>query len=252
MDMDERGIKVGELAKRAGVSVRTLHYYDEIGLLSPRRCGDGEHRVYRAKEIVRLQQIVSLRQLGFALEEIRDCLAGDDASLLGVLEQHLARLEEQVDLQQRLRDRLHAVAGWLRGAGEVSVDELLETIEITVKMESYYTPEQRELLRARAQHVGNERMREVEQEWRDLFAAVRCAIRRGSDPTREPVLTLARKWQGLIREFTGANPGIQRSLRRMNAENPKILAHHGFDLDATMMDYMGRAFAALQKLVGDA
>ncbi len=66
--MDFAQFKVGELAGRTGVSVRTLHYYDEIGLLSPRRYGDGEHWLYRAEEVARLQQIVSLRQLGFSLD----------------------------------------------------------------------------------------------------------------------------------------------------------------------------------------
>lgn len=245
--MDNRGIKVGELARRSGVSVRALHYYDEIGLLSPRRYGDGDHRVYGASEVARLQQIVSLRQLGFPLEEIRACLGGSDASLLDIVEQHLTRLDEQVRLQQQLRDRLQVVAGWLRDAEEVSVDELLKTIEMTIRMEDYYTPEQREKLRERAKQVGPDRMREVEQEWRDLFAAVRVAMDRGTDPTKEPVLTLGRKWQGLIDEFTGGDPGIGRSLGRMNSEEPEHLERHGFALDATMMEYIGRALRALKQ-----
>ncbi|MCH7995122.1 MAG: MerR family transcriptional regulator, partial [Planctomycetes bacterium] len=64
--------KVGELATQTGVSVRTLHDYDEIGLLSPsQRTGSG-HRLYGADDVVRLQQIKSCRQLGFSLAEIRD------------------------------------------------------------------------------------------------------------------------------------------------------------------------------------
>lgn len=63
--------KVGELAKRTGLSMRTLHYYDEIGLLSPSRRTEADHRLYAAHDIVRLQQIKSLRHLGFGLEEIR-------------------------------------------------------------------------------------------------------------------------------------------------------------------------------------
>ncbi len=65
------GIKVGELARRTGVSVRTLHYYDEIRLLSPSGHTASGHRLYTTREPRRLQQIVSLRQLGFSLEEIR-------------------------------------------------------------------------------------------------------------------------------------------------------------------------------------
>ena len=59
--------KVGELAARTGLSVRTLHYYDEVGLLPPSCRTDGGHRLYTAGDVVRLQQIRSLRALGFTL-----------------------------------------------------------------------------------------------------------------------------------------------------------------------------------------
>ena len=63
--------RVGELAGQTGLTVRTLHYYDEIGLLSPSHRSDAGYRLYTAGDVVRLQQIRSLRHLGFALEEIR-------------------------------------------------------------------------------------------------------------------------------------------------------------------------------------
>ena len=60
--------------------MRTLHYYDEVGLLWPSQRTAAGHRFYTAGDIVRLQQIKSLRQLGFALEEIRACLSRPDFS----------------------------------------------------------------------------------------------------------------------------------------------------------------------------
>ncbi|HKO00391.1 MAG TPA: MerR family transcriptional regulator, partial [Thermoanaerobaculia bacterium] len=66
--------KVGELAKRTGMSVRTLHHYDAIGLLQPSRRSESGHRLYDRDDVARLQQIKSLRQLGFALDEIRELL----------------------------------------------------------------------------------------------------------------------------------------------------------------------------------
>jgi DNA-binding transcriptional MerR regulator len=71
--------KVGELAKQTGLSVRTLHYYDEIGLLSPSQRTEAGHRLYTADDIVRLQQVKSLRHLGFTLKEIRDYLNRPDS-----------------------------------------------------------------------------------------------------------------------------------------------------------------------------
>jgi MerR family transcriptional regulator, thiopeptide resistance regulator len=75
--MTESHYKIGELAKRTGVSIRTLHHYDDIGLLSPSHRTESGHRVYGREEVVRLQQILSLRQNGFSLEQIRDALNGD-------------------------------------------------------------------------------------------------------------------------------------------------------------------------------
>ena len=62
-------LKVGELARRTGLTIRTLHHYDEIGLLKPSGHTESGHRLYTSSDITRLQQVVSLRQLGFSLDE---------------------------------------------------------------------------------------------------------------------------------------------------------------------------------------
>jgi len=74
-DVPQTAMKVGDLAKQTGVSVRTLHYYDEIGLLHPQKHTDSQHRLYGPAELERLQQIKSLRELGFSLDDIRELLA---------------------------------------------------------------------------------------------------------------------------------------------------------------------------------
>src|SRR5258707_10934060 len=94
--------RVGELAKRTGVSVRTLHWYEEIGLLSPPQRTEAGHRLYGAEDVGRLQQIRSLRQIGFSLEEIRDCLGKRQFSPQQVVALHLGRLHREIELQQRL------------------------------------------------------------------------------------------------------------------------------------------------------
>ena len=100
--MRPTAMKVGELARRTGVSVRTLHYYDEISLLSPSHHTAAGHRLYGAADVVRLQQIRSRQQLGLSLDEVSACLDGSDCSLLCVIELHLGRLREQIVLQRRL------------------------------------------------------------------------------------------------------------------------------------------------------
>src|SRR3989449_11352984 len=93
-------LKVGELARRTGLTVRTLHHYDEIGLLKPSLHTEAGHRLYTAGDIARLQQVLSLRQLGFSLEEVLDCLDRPGFSPLEVSRLHVARLREQIEVQR--------------------------------------------------------------------------------------------------------------------------------------------------------
>src|SRR5215210_2197998 len=160
--------KVGELARRTGLSVRTLHYYDEIGLLSPsRRTGSG-HRLYTTGDVVRLQQIKSLRYLGFSLEEVREYLDRPDLSPRRVVELHLSRLREQIEFQQKLCARLEEISVRLGSTAEVSAEEFVRTMEVismSERLEKDYTPEQRYELEERRRALGEERIPQAETEW---------------------------------------------------------------------------------------
>ncbi len=229
---------VGELARRTGVSVRTLHHYDEIGLLSPSSRTETGYRLYAAAEISRLQQIVSLRQMGFSLGEIRACLDGADYSFRQVIALHAAHLREQAAAQLRLGERLEALVNRLDSAEDVSIDEILQTIEEMNKVEKYYTPEQLEELRKRREAIGDERIHQVEAEWPELMALVRTEMAKGTDPSSETVKQLAQRWQSLIREFTGGNPGIEQSLRNLYQNESTV-----HDMDTASMREMGQYIA---------
>jgi DNA-binding transcriptional MerR regulator len=238
-------LRIGELARRTAVSVRTLHYYDEIGLLAPSEHTYTGHRRYTSADVARLQQIVSLRQLGLSLEQIRDCLDRGSCSPAEIVEQHLARLREQIALQQRLSDLLERVAQALRASGTASVDDLIHAIEGVKMIEKYYTPEQLAALEARRKAVGTERIREVEAEWPILIAAVRAEMERGTDPTSAPVLALARRWIGLVDEFTGGSPDLLRSANRMYREESSRREQAG--IDQGMFSYVNQAITALRQ-----
>ncbi|KAM3093285.1 MerR family transcriptional regulator [Phormidesmis sp. 146-35] len=243
--MQTTGLKVGDLAKQTGVSVRTLHYYDEIGLLSPSHRTETGYRLYDEADIIRLQQIVSLRQVGFSLEDIRSCLDQPDSSLDHIIQLHLTRLREQIDLSHRLLTRLEAIAQTLNSAESVSVTTLIQTIEAISMLEKYYTPEQLETLKQRQELVGEERIRQVELEWQELLEQVRNEMEKGTDPTSESVLRLARQSLALIHEFTGGDAGIERSLHTMYQQEGADVASRGVVNSATS-EYLSRAVAALE------
>jgi DNA-binding transcriptional MerR regulator len=240
---------VGELAARAGLSVRTLHHYDEIGLLPPAARTRAGHRVYGRAEVERLQQIASLRHLGLPLDEIAACLARPDFSLVRVLDLHVERMERQLARQNELYDRVRSLRDRLRAAETVSVEEITKTIEVTMSYERYYTREQLDELAARREAVGEERIREVQREWQELFDAYEKAMNAGVDPASAEVQALARKSAALIGEFTGGSPGIAKSLDDLyRSESPqKVMASHGMQMAPGLWEYMGKARAALER-----
>jgi DNA-binding transcriptional MerR regulator len=188
-------LKVGELARRTGLTIRTLHHYDEIGLLKPSLHTESGHRLYTATDIARLQQVFSLRQLGFSLAESRQCLQRDEFAPLKVIGLHLARLREQLELQRQLCERLEALAALLGRAGEVSADEFLQTIEVMTMMEKFYTPEQVKQFAEVGKAVGPEEIKAVEEAWTALLTEVRA--NRDLDPASPQAQTLAQRWDDL-------------------------------------------------------
>jgi DNA-binding transcriptional MerR regulator len=111
---------VKQLANLAGVSRRTLHYYDELGLLRPAAHGDNGYRHYGEAEVLRMQQILFYRELGLSLEEIRAILEQPDFDLLHALESHRGALLEQVDRLQRLIETVEKTILHIRGEIEMS------------------------------------------------------------------------------------------------------------------------------------
>lgn len=232
-------LKVGELAKGTGLSVRTLHYYDEIGLLSPSHRTRSGHRLYTAADVGRLQQIMSLRQLGLRLEEIQACMKDGGAPPLALIERHLALVREQIAAQKKLCARLEGIAESLRRGEEVGIDELMNTIEVMTMIEKYYTEEQLAELKQRADALGPEGMKKAQDDWKQLFEDVRAEMEKGSDPKSEPVQKLAARWRALIEAFTGGNPGIERSLNTMYKQEPG--ASKQFGVDPAIQAFIGKA-----------
>jgi DNA-binding transcriptional MerR regulator len=239
--------KVGELARRTGLSVRALHHYDEIGLLQPALRRTSGHRLYDRGDIERLQQIQSLRLLGFPLDEIRRLLEDRGLSPHQIVQHQLARLHEQIAAQHRLAGRLTALATHLESAESVSAQELCQVIEEMNIMEKYFTPEQLAEIRARGETIGQARMEQVGREWAEIIPAVRTAMQAGTDPASPEVQALARRWKGLVHDFTGGNREISKGLERMYAnEGPILKEKLGNVPDPEMFAYISKAFAVMK------
>ncbi len=207
--------KVGELAEATGLTVRTLHHYDEIGLLEPSTRTESGHRLYDEGDVQRFYRIVALRQIGLSLDEVKSCLDEEGADPRPTLQRHLAELQPRIDLHESLKDRLQQILQSLELAEQPTTADFLEALEVMEGMESYYTPEQLAQLEQRRNELGEEGMAKAQQDWADLIAAVESARERGVDPADPEVQELGRKWHEPIEAFTGGDPGIRQSLQNM-------------------------------------
>jgi MerR family transcriptional regulator, thiopeptide resistance regulator len=241
--MPSDALKVGELARRTGLTIRTLHHYDEIGLLKPSLHSGSGHRLYTLADVGRLQQILSLRQLGFSLEQIGECLKRAEFSPVEVIRLHLERLTEQIELQRKLRERLTGLLEFFRAAKSVSADDFLKTIEVITMIENYYTPEQMEYLKQRREQLGEEAINKGTQDWADLIADFKAAMESGVDPSDPSLEPLRQRHRALIEGFTGGNPGVADSLKRMWQEQGSTM-NAQFGYDPKVMEFMGKAASA--------
>ena len=232
--------RIGELAQVAGVTVRTLHHYDELGLLSPSLRTGGGHRLYTAADVERLYRLLALRGLGLPLDEIGALLENGDG-VAATVRRHLERVERQADALNELRARLTRLLAALDG-GDDSGPRFLEALEAMSMFEKYYTPEQLQQLEQRRRALGEDEIKRVEQEWKDLYAQVRAHRERGTDPSDPAVQALVRRSGELIRMFTGGDPGIAASLQRMYEHEGPERASRGV-ADPQDLAYLERARA---------
>jgi DNA-binding transcriptional MerR regulator len=120
--------KVGEIAQLAGLTVRTLRYYDQIGLYSPSGHSDSGHRLYTESDITRLQQILSLKELGLSLDEIKSVLSGDQVSLFDIVSLQIARIKENLIVQQKLLRELEHVSNQMIRKKPLTVEDFTKLL----------------------------------------------------------------------------------------------------------------------------
>lgn len=239
-------LKVGTLAKRTGVSVRTLHHYDEIGLLSPSARTGAGHRLYDTNDIHRLQQIQSLRMMGLSLEEIHEALRAPEYSARQIVQLQLRRLTHQIALQQRLAQRLRLLAQHMDTSTHVSVEELCRIVKETTVMDKYFTPEQLAAMQTRGDALGAEGVQQVQQRWAEIIPAVRAHMTKNTPVTDPTLQALGREWRDLVNAFTGGDREVARLSRTMiSTETLGAKDAHGPMPDPEMFAYMGRVFAEI-------
>jgi DNA-binding transcriptional MerR regulator len=196
MDGGMKELTVKQLAAISGVTVRTLHHYDEIGLLEPAHTGANGYRYYGRAEMLRLQRILFHRELGVPLGEIADLLALEGADQIGVLMRHREKLEAERERYRILIDTIDRTVADIKGEAVMPNADLYRgfSAERQVEYEAWlierYGDRMKEdIARSRKAmaKMGEAESRAVMEELRDIETALAEAMKRGLDPAAAPV-----------------------------------------------------------------
>jgi DNA-binding transcriptional MerR regulator/uncharacterized glyoxalase superfamily protein PhnB len=133
---DEATRRVGDLARASGVTVRTLHHYEEIGLLVASDRSAAGHRLYSDADVERLYRICLLRRLGLSLGEIRRALDDPALGLRAAVTTHLQELERSLEATTRLRSRLSRLLASIGVSDGSLTAELIEVMEEMTMLDS--------------------------------------------------------------------------------------------------------------------
>lgn len=216
--------KVSEFAEKAGVTVRTLHHYDRLGLLKPSERNRSGYRLYGERDLVRLQQIATLKFIGLSLKQIKDVLDGNDLDLpatLSLQRRLLTDKRRQIELALRAIEEAERSMGQNRGPDWAALKKIIEVMEMEPNkdwMKKYYSDEAQAKIAQKAANFTPEMQAQVTQQWNELFRDVENAIHSHQDPAGSPARALAERWAGMARGFTGGDPEIQKGLNKLYAD----------------------------------
>jgi len=227
---------VGQLARLAGVSTRTLRYYDRIGLLRPETTSASGYRVYGQAQVDRLQQILFYREMDVELRAIGTLLAAPEFERLRALEGHLQALAER-------RDRLSALIDTVKRTMAAAKGEIIMTDEekfaafkqnLIDENERKYGAEARERYGNEAVDASNEKLQSMTQEQYENTEALSLAVNeaiKAAFETGDPEGELAMKAcelhkQWLMRYWKSYSPEAHKGLAQTYVDDPRFAAYY--------------------------
>lgn len=197
-------LKIGELARRTGLTVRALRHYGDIGLLIPSARSEGKYRLYGREDVARLYRIQALRRLDISLTEIGAILDKDAGGLSEVVAQQLSFLDHQIRQATALRAHLVELQNQLQGSTEPAVDDWLVALESMVAGSKYFSND--ELARLKAQRGSLAET--VQTEKVELASTLRKLIDARVSPESAEGIALARRWIELLLDEAGGDEGV--------------------------------------------
>ncbi|QTD47153.1 MerR family transcriptional regulator [Ottowia testudinis] len=224
-------LTVGELAARAGLTVRTLHHYDQIGLLKPSARSHAGYRLYDRDDVVRLGAIQMLRDMGLPLAEIGTLIDGAGASLPALIARRMAWLEQEMARAQQLHERLDTLQLILAAGSEPALDDWLGSLALMGAYVRYFSAEE-----LRQIFVRWPAMR---ADWQALLDAVRAAMAEGVPPDALELQPLVQRWMDLSARWMNGDLDMVGRWGRMLRDHDTPRSPNGVTRD--LLEYMDQA-----------
>lgn len=190
-------LKVGELARSTGLTVRTLHHYDEIGLLKPSGRSESGYRLYSQADVQRLHGIQALRHMGLPLADIAAVFEGKGASPGMILDQQMRALDLEIARATELRARLALMRDKFSRGSPPELDEWLKVLAEMATYGKYFSASELKAILA-----GWAR---IKDQWAVLMRDVAQAMDKGIPAEAPEVQPLARRWMSLVLCWMGGN-----------------------------------------------
>jgi len=222
----KRHWKIGELANETGLTIRALHHYDQIGLLKPSQETEGGHRVYTTFDVEKLQKIMTLKQLGFSLDKIKEAVESPDFSLSSATTQLRMEIEKRKadldDIESRLRD-----AEQFQSRGETPTGQILQLLSRMNLFERHLTKEQQELIKQHDLKFGPEKLDELRREWLAATEELQRAMNSKLSSSDWRAKAICMRWFGLACAFTGGSLDGAYDLKKIVEVEPSASLHLG-------------------------
>lgn len=232
-------LKIGELARRTGLTVRALHHYDAIGLLSPSVRSAAGMRLYGREDVIRLHRIQALKQLGCALAEIGAALNQAGLDPLPLLRRQIRALQQSEREARALRGCLQGLVEEIERSGDASADDWLQSLELmTIQRRHLSDGELRQLRGSPRKPTA---ARPPPGSAGELVAEVRAAMRGGVPPDAGAAQALAWRWVDDVIAQTGNDATLAVKLKAMHESEPRAQAIVG--IDRAVLGWIGHALA---------
>lgn len=199
--------KIGELAEITGLTVRTLRYYDQIGLFPPSDYSESGHRIYYSRDLPKLQQILSLKYIGLSLQEIQAYLSdSQNNNPSQILSIQINRLEEKIGKQQILLTELKHALVMTESHQDLSAEQVTKILgAMKMDKEKYFSPEQLDQMRKQYENLDKELLETEMKEFSLLSDRIREHMEKGTSQKNSEIQQLVTQWQCIVSKFSPKN-----------------------------------------------